>query len=531
MHMPSSVICSSLPPRPHGHTPTATPSLAARRLARSPLGLGLMLCAWLATLLLAPGTACGQSLDDSIQDLIERYKIDGAVVGYRVEDVRTGMVLASKQAELPMLPASNMKLLTTGSALVVLGPDFSFRTTIHREGGDVTIVGDGDPSLGDPEVLSLSDPPLTIDALFDKLAAATVKAQTGPITSVKVDARIFDRELVHPSWEQGDLAKHYAAQVSGLNIHTNNLAIFTAPSESGGQPKISIQPKASWVVVSNKARSDTTGTNTAWIARTPGENRFTLHGTVVRRESWPIKSPLDTPSLFCGRLLASALEHQLHDGRDLVSEVQLLTELDPLPQGDVVAVVSTPLAEVLLRCNRDSQNLYAESLLKRLGQQVTGRPGSWADGAAVERMLLTERLGPEHAARVVIADGSGLSRDNLVAPITMTAWLRSFYNDPKLREPLFSSLATPGEGTFTRRFRNLTLRNRVRGKSGSLTGVRTLSGVITHPVTGRTLAFAIFVSQGDKGVVAVNARDFADRTVGVLDKWLTAEESVEALGG
>ncbi|MCB1279915.1 MAG: D-alanyl-D-alanine carboxypeptidase, partial [Salinibacterium sp.] len=129
------------------------------------------------------------------------------------------------------------------------------------------------------------------------------------------------------------------------------------------------------------------------------------------------------------------------------------------------------------------------------------------------------------------ADGSGLSRDNRVPPDTMTAWLRSFFNDSDLREPLFASLATPGEGTFTNRFRDMTLRNQVRGKSGSLTGVRTLSGVMTHPVTGRSLVFSIFVNQGDKGVVAVNARDFADRAVGVLDRWLTEEESVDAFGG
>ncbi len=474
----------------------------------------------------------GQSLEESIQRLIELHKLDDANIGYRIEDARSGAVLATKNAHTQLLPASNMKLLTSGAALAVLGPDFSFRTTITRAGPVVTFVGDGDPSLGDPEILALSDPPLTIDTLFETLAAATIAAEPGAVTSVRVDARIFDRELVHPTWEQADLFKHYAAQVSGLNIHTNNLSFFTAPDAGGsGRPKVTTQPAASWITLTNNARTDKKGTNTAWISRVPGQNDFTLHGTVVRREPWPIKTPIDTPSLFAGRLLAAAIEQQSSDDRDLVQAVTPFDVNDAAPAGKTVAVVATPLHEVLVRCNRDSENLYAEALLKRIGREVTGRPGSWADGAAVVRMLVAERLGPDHASRIVIADGSGLSRGNLVAPDTMTAWLRSYYADDLLSEPMLNSMATPGEGTFTRRFRNMTLENDVRGKSGSLTGVRTLSGIVTHPVTGRTVAFAVFVNRSDQGTVAVNARDFADQVVLLIDRWMTEEESAPALGG
>ncbi len=481
---------------------------------------------------MAPATATGQDLEESIQRLIERHKLEDAHIGYRIEDARNGAVLASRNADQQMLPASNMKVLTSGAALAVLGPDFSFRTTISRQGPVVTLVGDGDPSLGDPEILALSDPPLTIETLFETLAAATLAAQPGEVTSVRVDARIFDGELVHPTWEQADLFKHYAAQVSGLNVHTNNLSFFTAPDPGGsGRPKVTTQPDASWISLTNSARTNNSGTNTAWISRIPGQNDFTLHGTVVRRDPWPIKSPIDTPSLFAGRLLAAAIEQQGTDDHDLVQSVAALHVSDPAPEGGTVAVVATPLHEVLVRCNRDSQNLYAEALLKRIGREVTGRPGSWADGAAVVRMLVAERLGPAHASRVVIADGSGLSRGNLVAPDTLTAWLRSFYADERLSEPMLDSMATPGQGTFTRRFRNMTLDNEVRGKSGSLTGVRTLSGMVTHPVTGRTVAFAVFVSQSDTGSVAVNARDFADQVVGLIDQWITEEESAPAHGG
>ena len=110
---------------------------------------------------LLTGMASGQSIDESIQQLIERHKLGDADVGYHIEDAATGMVLATQRGDEPMLPASNMKVLTSGAALAILGPDFAFRTTLLRDGSKITIVGDGDPAFGDPEILQLSAPPLS----------------------------------------------------------------------------------------------------------------------------------------------------------------------------------------------------------------------------------------------------------------------------------------------------------------------------------------------------------------------------------
>ena len=504
---------------------------------------GSSVISWLvaATLLVVAQVGQAQSgMAGSIQSLMTKYKLESALVSYRIEDARTGEVLAESRSNRALIPASNMKVLTSGAALAVLGPDFQFRTTIHRQDGVVTIVGSGDPSLGDPDVLSLSNPPLNIDSLLERLANAATTAESGPISRVVVDARIFDRELVHPSWNPNDLSNHYAAQVSGLNIHTNNLWVFTAPASSpSGRPTITTQPRSPWIPFVNEARTEAQGSNTAWVSRSPGTNSFKLHGTVTKRESWPIRAPLHEPGLYAGQLLAQAIQQQAQLQRasgggaaaGLIEQVSLLDGDARSEPGPLVAVVTTPLLEVLTRCNRDSQNMYAEALLKRIGTEITGRPGSWKDGAAVVRMLIAERIGPDHAARTTVSDGSGLSRDNLIAPDTMNAWIRSFYNAPALRDHMFNSMAIPGEGTFTRRFQNAELKNRVRGKSGTLTGVRTISGLITHPVTGRSLIYTIFVNQGQTGSVGVNARDFSDEVVSVADRWLTDAESAAALGG
>ena len=116
--------------------------------------------------------------------------------------------------------------------------------------------------------------------------------------------------------------------------------------------------------------------------------------------------------------------------------------------------IYTSMSTVITRCNRDSQNLYAESLIKRMGYAVTGQPGSWLNGAAIVRIVVRDRL--QNAAlssQLKIADGSGLSRENAIAPATLTAWLNSFHNDKTLGPMFIGSLAVGGQsGTLRQRF-------------------------------------------------------------------------------
>lgn len=140
---------------------------------------------------------------------------------------------------------------------------------------------------------------------------------------------------------------------------------------------------------------------------------------------------------------------------------------------------------------------------------------------------------PLSYATSFVADGSGLCDLNRVSASTLTAWLVSFERDERLRSAFMDSLAVPGEGTFTRRFQGAALKNLVAGKSGTLmrTGVRTLSGYVVHPVTGRRIAYAVLVN-GVTGESGPAASRFAERVVGALDEWLAEQEaSAGAFGG
>lgn len=495
----------------------------------------------LAALALAAAAlpALGQDLSRRVEQIIAAADVGSARVGVSIRDIGAGAALVSRDDETGYIPASNMKLLTSGAALSVLGPDFVFRTEFAIDGRRLIVRGSGDPALADPEVLRNTEPRMTLEDFLETVASAVAKHLPDGCDEIIVDDRIFDREFVHPTWDRNDLNKWYAPEVAGLNFHGNLLAIFAspAPEGAGSSPRVSLQPSAPWISLSNRARTVSEGSNTYWPAREPEENSFTLFGDVRTTSPVPQNTPTHNNPLLFGRLLAHRLMQkgvavggQTQTGINPPASVRLAAPEEHLPAGRLVAVVTTPLQEILNRCNTDSINLYAEALLKRIGHEVTREPGTWANGASVIRMVLEERLGAHAAASTIIADGSGLSHSNVVSPATLTLWLEDFATDEKLREALLISLATPGRGTFTRRFRGIDLENTVAGKSGTLTGVRGLSGYVVAD-DGRHIAFSILANDvpASKGP---NASKLAEQIVAEIDEWLAeTAPAAPAYGG
>ncbi|MFG0327411.1 MAG: D-alanyl-D-alanine carboxypeptidase/D-alanyl-D-alanine-endopeptidase [Phycisphaerales bacterium JB037] len=463
-----------------------------------------------------------------IDRLIRNARIGDATVTVHAIDLRTGAPIVAVDPGTPMIPASNMKLLSTGAALVVLGPDFVFRTRLETDGERLILVGDGDPALGDPRMLESTAATFSVDDILDALARAAADQASEPYTELVIDDRVFDRQTVHPGWPRDQLDRHYAAPVAGVSLNGNVLSFFPAPSPSGaGQPAtFTLEPRSTALAreVEVTAQSVASGTNRIWIRRDPVENRFTLGGAVRSPSQVRLRVAIHDPSVFAGHILAERLAEQ--ESRRSGSRAQTLTPrlADPQETFDnarTLAVVTTPLADVLTLCNTDSINLYAEALLKRIAHESTGEPGSWSGGATVMRMVLAQRLGPTAAASTRVSDGSGLSRDNAVSAETFTAWLRSLWLDPTLRDPFLESLAEPGEGTLRSRFARTKLENSVAAKSGSINGVRTLSGYLLNDRTGQGYAFSILINDLPlSGSATTNARALHEAIVAVLDEHL-----------
>lgn len=476
---------------------------------------GSMIAVLLASVSLAQGP-----LQERVNRAIESGKFGQARVGVSIRDVETGTTLAGVHADEPLIPASNMKLLTSGATLLVLTPQFKFRTEFQLADGTLVVVGDGDPALADPELLAKMSPKLTVGDVLTVVTGAVTREGVKNLDRVLIDDRIFDRQLVHPSWPADNLNRGYSAQVAGLNFHANVLLVFPRPNPDGPgtPPPFTLQPDAPFLRVENRGRTVADGKNSVWLAREPETNVFTLRGDVRQASQVGVEVTLHNPPEFFGRVLA---DHLTRAGVTVGSS-RVVEFGEAVPAGRVVAAITTPIDEVLERCNTDSANLYAESLLKRLGHAVTGEPGSWQNGASVLRMVLAQRLGAAAAAGITIADGSGLSRDNAVSPETFCKWLEVMARNPETRDVYTKSLASPGEGTLRQRFAGAKLHGELYAKSGYINGVRTLSGYVVDPTTGRRVAFSVMVNDIKTDTQTVAARALHEEVVRIADAWLHA---------
>ena len=507
---------STVPTQPVALAPTTRP----RRIVHRALAAGLV------TLCLCLSPAQATDLQSQIERILGTISMQDAKVGVSIMDARRHRVLTDIDAQGEYLPASNMKLLSSGAALAVLGPDFVFETRITLDPGtggrsaDIWLIGDGDPALADPAILIQMEPALDIDTFLDILGDQTATVLDGrTLRSVIVDDRVFDRQFVPASWPEEQLNMGYAAEVAGINMHANVLRVFPEPSETiSAAPIITVQPSAPWASFENRARTVANGQHSAWIARPRPENKFTVFGSVPQGRNIGVEVALHDPALFAGRLLAQSIaahkvsitpppgsnpdaerDHVLASNDrigTLLRAVRRPTDSEQPSNPTDIAVIRTPIFDVVSRCNKASENLYAEALLKRAGHKVTNQPGSIENGAAVIRMVLRDLVGPDAATHVRVGDGSGLSRENMVTPQVMSSWLAAIAAVPEVGDTFYASLPMPGEdrSTLRNRFSDTDLGTEIRAKSGSINGVRCLSGYVRSRDGTELIAFSILIN-------------------------------------
>ncbi len=470
-----------------------------------------------ATWVAVCGAALAQGLERQLRDVLADSKVGGAVVGVCVADAATGEMVATINEKTPLIPASNLKLLSSGAALWTLGRDFEFRTRLLRVGDTLVIEGAGDPALAEPRMLE--EMKITAGAFVDRLAEAVRQSGFTGIREVVIDDRVFDRNWVHPGWPDDQLNRWYAAEVSGVMFHGNLLQVFaSAASRPGPSPQVRTEPSAPWLEVANAAQTVATGSTALWCVRDESAAfRYKLMGSIRTTPAEPVEVAVHDGGMIFARLLSDRLATA---GLMSAAAVpRLATAEEQFDKGAVLAVVRTPMARVLKRCNADSYNLYAEALLKRTGREVSGQPGSWANGATVVRMLASEKLGHE-AGELVMVDGSGLSRENRVSARLLAAWLAALARDPATRDAFIESQAVPGEGTLASRFKGKDrLTGDLAAKSGYINGVQCLSGYLTHS-DGRRLAFAILVNDTAKMGPGGSAKELHERLVRQMDRWM-----------
>jgi len=409
-----------------------------------------------------------------------------------------GRVVYEKNSTEALIPASNQKIISGAAAVDILESDFSFNTMLYSSGDDLIIEGSGDPGFGDPKLAKKQGQ--ETEAVFVKWTEELKKSGLVEISGdIIIDDQVFDSQWVHPSWEEVDLPKWYAAPVGGLNFNNNCIEVTFQPTKPGRPIGYNIFPPNDRVKVIN---SCTTGQGKPWIHRQDTIPTFALRGKCNKHVSLKPVSIVD-PGIFTGEAFKHHLKSQGITVRGCVRRSQLSTEepTTPLVNPHLVAVHRTPVADVLLRSLSDSQNFFAECLLKAAGREKSiAMPGSWESGSQVIKQRLQDW--DIDTAGMVVADGSGLSRQNRASARQITQILNRMYLDHPEGSLFMDSMSlNDSHGTLHKRMKDIP--RQVRGKSGYMKGVRCLSGYVVT-TDNNWFAFSVLFNDIPGGTAPYN---------------------------
>lgn len=468
-------------------------------------------------------------LHSDIQSLLSDKVLargESGVQVVRLSEKGPSTVVFEFKPEIPRIPASNLKLITTSAVLDKLGPDFKFRTTLAGRGADLALIGDGDPTMGDAELLKkLGWSP---DTLFKTWAEMLRQRNITTIENLYIDDSIFDEKFTHPNWPTDQLHKRYEAQMGGLNFNGNCIDFYVMTTRPGETVNYRIDPFTDYAKIANTCI--TGDSNAIWLSRKLGTNEIILRGQTDVSIDAPASVTIHDPSMFAGTVFAETLARNgvkvtgkvIRDRTirgSIAAQASAPPTTAPASRWTPVAVHSTPLATVLARTNKDSNNLYAESLCKRVGAAVHAESGSWDNGLLVVGQMLLDLGIPE--GEFNLDDGCGLSRKNVISPRAMVRVLEHEFQG-KNREAFRQSLAIGAvDGTLEDRFRNTDLKGRVFGKSGYISGVRSLSGYL-NARDGQWYAFSILMNSISD---AATAKVLQERIVRAVDMSVGAELS------
>ena len=382
----------------------------------------------------------------------------------------TGNTVYGKNAKSSLIPASNMKIITTAAALKYLGADFEYKTRIGLIDNTLIVIGSGDPLLGDEKTDSKYG--REKGWIFEKIEQQLREKRIDTIEDIVIDTGVFDNELVHPNWPRDQLNRWYACEVSGVN-YNDNCILLTAKNVDG-KVELYIEPETSFITLVNQVTPITSGQGAIGAYRNQLPNKLIIKGQ-CRNEQGPVDVAIEKPAAFFGFLLA---EHLSKSGINVTGQ---LIEKVFVDESDFKQLIefTTPINDCLSRCNKDSLGLAAEALMKTIAAKNNpdGKNGSWEKGRELISEYLTEMGIDEND--FYIDDGSGLSRENKLSAYILTKVLLTVYNSEnwQMYRDLLAIGGVDGTNPISGDFKEEEYKGNVLGKTGSLTGVMSLSGV------------------------------------------------------
>lgn len=405
-----------------------------------------------------------------------------ADLGVVIESLDTGAILYEHNADRYFQPASTQKILTAAAALFYLGPDYRFismitaKKKIIKNGtlySDVYFKFDGDPTFTRQD----------LDRMVADLAQLGISNIQG---NVYIDDSVFDQKRYGPGWMWDELDTCYAAPTHGIIINKNCFNLSVEPGKKDQSARVAtygsdqLTTAISNVTTKSHAKCDinidATDNNEYYVsgclAPNSGTQSFELAVKNIR--------------LYAQDYIQLMLtqHHINYTGKIIFAE-----------EGKTGAILvshqSQPLSVLVNSMLKHSDNQIADSLFKKVAYYYyDGASATWGNGSRALSGILSSKANVKFA-QAKIADGSGLSRYNLITPKQMLKVLAAVYRDDAINKPFYTALPVSGvDGTLRGRMTDLPARGRVHAKTGTMTGISNLAGYV-QTVDNKNFAFVI----------------------------------------
>jgi D-alanyl-D-alanine carboxypeptidase/D-alanyl-D-alanine-endopeptidase (penicillin-binding protein 4) len=448
--------------------------------------------------------------NQSVKQLLKLRTMKGASFSFMVKEVKSGEVLYAYDVDRELTPASVLKLVTSATALELLGEDYRYKTSLEYDGeivngtlkGNLYIKGSGDPTLGSSHfVENRNGYTPSQNTFMPQWIQAITKAGIKKITgSVIADESIFDIEGIPMKWVHEDMGSHYGAGSYGISVFDNLYKLYLNTGTTGSTPKIiETDPVMPAIRFHNYLKAAAVKTDSCYIVGAPFVNDRYLYGVIpANKEHFLIQGDIPDPALFLAQYTSDCLRAKGITIEGIPTCYRILSEENKWTKRKrktIVTTYSPTLREIVRIINERSHNLFADALLKTMGLRYKTKPGevisSMGKGIEVVKAYWHEK--GLDVSSLQMHDGCGLAAADKVTASFICDLLCYMGNKSNQSDAFLASLPKAGlEGSVANFLKGSSLQGKALLKSGGMSGVRSFAGYITK--NGKQYAVAVFVN-------------------------------------
>lgn len=439
-----------------------------------------------------------------LQQFINNSALKHASIGVCVKDLSTGKTIVSYNEDKSLTTASIMKLVTTATALELLGPNFRYETTLALDAQDpskLLVLGSGDPTLGTSVFKENPD-----SFLMDWSQKLQAKLEGSTDLNLYIVDNLFGYYGVSDEWTWVDMGNYYAAGAYGVSLFDNTYHLYFDTTNRNSSPRIlRTEPEIKGLTFTNYLKLNTTGRDNGYIYGAPFSCERILRGNIpAGRTNFSIKGDIPDPGLMLGEMLATELNKKgVRVAEVETAQIDYISDANNASSsehpkyrvGELLHVhQSRPLSDILREVNVESNNHYAEHLIRTIGRNQNA--DIYSD-ALDEGVKFVEKHWTEQnvsTSSLFLHDGCGLAPQDAASPELFCDLLMYMHNHSNYSKEFYATLPTAGkEGTLKNFMKNTKYDGKIRAKSGSIGGVQCYAGYLIDG--NKKYAFTIMINK------------------------------------